>query len=74
MEFGKMVKRQEAENQILVDYEICDRKLNDCGLPIPASKTMSRPSLAHPIWSPPPPSVQRRTSGPRIPGVTLGVV
>jgi hypothetical protein len=43
-----MVKRQEADNQIVVDYEIGDRKLNDCGLPIPASKTRSRSSLAHP--------------------------
>jgi len=35
-EFGKMVKVQEAENQIVVDYEVYDRKPNDCDLLIPA--------------------------------------
>jgi IS5 family transposase len=35
-EFGKMVKLQEAENQIVVDYEVYDRRPNDCDLLIPA--------------------------------------
>jgi IS5 family transposase len=35
-EFGKMVKLQEAENQIIVDYEVYDRRPNDCDLLIPA--------------------------------------
>jgi IS5 family transposase len=35
-EFGKMVKLQEAENQIVVDYEIYDRRPNDCDLLIAA--------------------------------------
>jgi transposase, IS5 family len=35
-EFGKMIKLQEAENQIVVDYEVYDRRPNDCDLLIPA--------------------------------------
>jgi IS5 family transposase len=35
-EFGKLVKLQEAENQIVVDYEVYDRRPNDCDLLIPA--------------------------------------
>jgi transposase, IS5 family len=35
-EFGKMVKVQEAENQIIVDYEVYDRRPNDADLLIPA--------------------------------------
>jgi IS5 family transposase len=35
-EFGKMVKLQEAENQIVIDYEVYDRRPNDCDLLIPA--------------------------------------
>lgn len=35
-EFGKMVKLQEAENQIIVDYEVYDRRPNDVDLLIPA--------------------------------------
>jgi IS5 family transposase len=31
-EFGKMVKLQEAENQIVVDYEVYDRRPNDADL------------------------------------------
>jgi IS5 family transposase len=38
-EFGKMVKLQEAENQIVVDYEVYDRRPNDCDLLIPAIET-----------------------------------
>jgi transposase, IS5 family len=35
-EFGKMVKLQEAENQIIVDYEVYARRPNDSDLLIPA--------------------------------------
>jgi IS5 family transposase len=35
-EFGKMVKLQEAENQIVTDYEVYDRRPNDVDLLIPA--------------------------------------
>ena len=35
-EFGKMVKLQEAENQIIVDYEVYTRRPNDADLLIPA--------------------------------------
>jgi len=38
-EFGKMVKLQEAESQIVVDYEVYDRKPNDCDLLVPAIDT-----------------------------------
>ena len=35
-EFGKMVKVQEAENQIVVDYEVYDKKPGDTDLLVPA--------------------------------------
>jgi transposase-like protein DUF772/DDE family transposase len=35
-EFGKMVKVQEAENQIVIDYEVYDKKPSDTDLLIPA--------------------------------------
>ena len=35
-EFGKMVKVQEAENQIVIDYEVYDRKPSDTELLVPA--------------------------------------
>jgi IS5 family transposase len=38
-EFGKMVKLQEAENQIVVDYEVYARRPNDADLLIPAIET-----------------------------------
>jgi hypothetical protein len=38
-EFGKMVKLQEAENQIIVDYEVYARRPNDYNLLIPAIET-----------------------------------
>jgi IS5 family transposase len=34
-----MVKLQEAENQIIVDYEVYARRPNDCDLPVPAIDT-----------------------------------
>jgi IS5 family transposase len=38
-EFGKMIKLQEAENQIVIEYEVYDRRPNDCDLPVPATET-----------------------------------
>jgi IS5 family transposase len=35
-EFGKVLKLQEAENQIVVDYAVYARRSNDCDLLIPA--------------------------------------
>jgi IS5 family transposase len=35
-EFGKMVKLQEAENQIVIDFEVYDKRPNDCDLLVPA--------------------------------------
>jgi len=35
-EFGKLVKLQEAENQIVIDYEVYDQRPNDATLLIPA--------------------------------------
>jgi IS5 family transposase len=35
-EFGKMVKLQEAENQIVIDFEVYDKRPNDSDLLIPA--------------------------------------
>lgn len=35
-EFGKMVKLQEAENQIVIDFEVYDRRPNDADLLLPA--------------------------------------
>jgi transposase, IS5 family len=38
-EFGKMVKLQEAENQIVIDYEVYARRPNDSDLLIAAIET-----------------------------------
>src|ERR1700675_3047682 len=38
-EFGKMVKLQEAENQIVIDYEVYDQRPSDSDLLVPAIET-----------------------------------
>jgi IS5 family transposase len=38
-EFGKMIKLQEAENQIVIDYEVYDQRPSDSDLLIPAIET-----------------------------------
>ena len=38
-EFGKLVKLQEAENQLVIDYEVYDQRPNDTTLLIPAIGT-----------------------------------
>jgi len=35
-EFGKMIKVQEAENQIIIDYQVFDQRPNDADLLVPA--------------------------------------
>ena len=39
-EFGKMIKLQEAENQIIIDYEVYARRPSDRDLLIPAIQTL----------------------------------
>jgi transposase, IS5 family len=38
-EFGKLIKLQEAENQIVIDYEVYDQRPSDTDLLIPAIET-----------------------------------
>jgi IS5 family transposase len=38
-EFGKLVKLQEAENQIVIDYEVYEQRPNDAALLLPAIET-----------------------------------
>jgi len=38
-EFGKMIKLQEAENQIVIDYEVYDQRPSDSNLLVPAIET-----------------------------------
>jgi hypothetical protein len=38
-EFGKMIKLQEAKNQIVIEYQVYDRRPNDCELLVPAIET-----------------------------------
>jgi IS5 family transposase len=35
-EFGNLLKLQEVENQIIIDYQVYDRRPNDCDLLIPS--------------------------------------
>ena len=50
-EFGKMVKIQEAEAQIVTHYEVYDERPSDCDLLLPAIARASSGSwAASPIW------------------------
>ena len=40
-EFGKLVKLQEAENQIIIDYEVFARRPSDIGLAAPGHRCAS---------------------------------
>jgi len=42
-EFGKMVKLQEAENQIIIDYEVYSRRPNDSDILVSQSSTRIKP-------------------------------
>jgi len=69
-EFGKMVKLQEAENQIVVDCEVYARRPNDADLLIPPSKRTAPNSDERPIrWPRMPPSTPPRTRQWRKPRV-----
>ena len=46
-EFGKMVKLQEAENQIIIDYEVYDQRPNDSDLLIAAIETHRSKARTH---------------------------
>jgi IS5 family transposase len=82
-EFGKVVRVQEAENQIVIDYEIYDQRPNDSDLLIPAMRRISKSSTAHHIWlqqtpGSSPPEMKRRperkaSSGYRFPTAPPGV-
>ena len=47
-EFGKMVKLQEAENQIVIDYDVYDQRPSDCDLLVPAIDLASGAAWPHP--------------------------
>jgi hypothetical protein len=49
-EFGKMVKLQEAEDQIVIDYEVYDRRPSDSDLLIAAIETPERCWDAYRTW------------------------
>jgi len=49
-EFGKMVKLQEAENQIVITYEVYDQPPSDSDLLIAAIETHQGTLAAHRIW------------------------
>ena len=49
-EFGKMVKLQEAENQIVIDYEVYDRRPSDSDLWSRPSRSISQSSGARRVW------------------------
>jgi IS5 family transposase len=45
-EFGEMVKLQEAENQIVIGYEVYDQRPSDSNLLVPAIEPIRRCSAA----------------------------
>jgi hypothetical protein len=47
-EFGKMVKLQEAENQIVIDFEVYDARPSDSDLLVPAIRRRS--AVSHTCW------------------------
>ena len=49
-EFGKMLKLQQAENQIAVDYETYDQRPSDTDLLIPARRTRPHSGARHVWW------------------------
>jgi len=62
-EFGKLVKVQEAENQMVTDYEVCAEQVADGQLWDSSLERHQRSSEARRTWPPPmPPSVRRPTN------------
>ena len=51
-EFGKMVKLQEAENQIIVDFELYDKRPNDSDLLLPAIEVHQAADACSISWLP----------------------
>jgi IS5 family transposase len=49
-EFGKMVKLQEAENQIITDYEVYARRPHDSELLVAAIESIKLCWDAHRVW------------------------
>jgi hypothetical protein len=72
-EFGKMVKLQEAEHQIITAYVVYDTRPSESDLLLPAlaAHTRTRPSTRPPMKRPPTRSASRgsafRTPTPRVP-------
>jgi hypothetical protein len=64
-EFGKMVKLPEAENQIVVEYEVYDRRPSDADLLIPAIATHQARLVRARTWSPPTPASTPPKTRPR---------
>ena len=50
-EFGKMVKIQEAEAQIVTHYEVYDERPSDCDLLLPAIALACPASSAGSAWA-----------------------
>ena len=66
-EFGKMVKMQEAENQIIIDYEVYDRRPSDSALLIAAIETHEQAGARRTWWQrmphSTPPGTRRQRKG-----------
>ena len=64
-EFGKMVKLQEAENQIVIDFDVYDQRPNDADLLVPAidihQAAFEHSNACHASWLLMPPSIPPRT-------------
>ena len=64
-EFGKMVKIQEAEGQIITHYEVYDQRPSDADLLIPALEAAPQPTRARSrTWSAPMRPSSRRAAKP----------
>jgi hypothetical protein len=51
-EFGKLIKLQEAENQIVIDYQFYEPRPSDTDLLIPAIDAHKRSRDGFHVWSP----------------------
>jgi IS5 family transposase len=72
-EFGKLVKLQEAENQIIVDYEVYTQRLHDADLLVPAIEIHAAKLGRCRAWSPlTPGSTRARTKPSRKPEASSG--
>ena len=70
-EFGKMVKIQEAEAQIVTHYEVYGERPEDSDLLLPPSTCIASSWVARRIWLPPmPPSSRSTTRRPPAPAAS----